>query len=111
MNTTLLPIRVQLSRKKGWKMPPNTIKVARPTKWGNPFKIGDNHPLHGWPMSRLETVELFADDIISSNPRVGFNVEEIEQLRGKNLACFCRIDEPCHAEILLWWANKRIKKS
>jgi hypothetical protein len=35
------PIRVQLSRKKGWKMPPNTIYVGRPTKWGNPYKVED----------------------------------------------------------------------
>ena len=34
------PIRVQLSRRKGWKMPPNTISVARPTVWGNRWKIG-----------------------------------------------------------------------
>lgn len=33
------PIRVQLRRTKGWRMPPNTIRVCRPTKWGNPFKV------------------------------------------------------------------------
>jgi hypothetical protein len=33
--------RVQLSRKKGWRMPPNTVSVARPGKWGNPFKVGE----------------------------------------------------------------------
>jgi hypothetical protein len=32
--------RVQLKRSKGFKMPPNAIYVGRPTKWGNPFRIG-----------------------------------------------------------------------
>lgn len=32
-----MPKRIQLSRRKGWKMPPNTIKVDRSTRWGNPF--------------------------------------------------------------------------
>jgi hypothetical protein len=38
------PHRVQLSRKKGWKMPPNTVRVARPGKWSNPFRIGGYFP-------------------------------------------------------------------
>jgi len=36
------PIRVQLSRKKGWRMPANTVKVDRTTKWGNPFNFRDS---------------------------------------------------------------------
>lgn len=33
------PQRVQLSRAKGWRIPENTVVVARPTKWGNPFNF------------------------------------------------------------------------
>lgn len=33
------PKRVQLSRANGWRMPPNTVNVARPTLWGNPFYV------------------------------------------------------------------------
>lgn len=40
------PIRVQLSRAKGWRKPPNTVVVARPSRWGNPFKV-EREP--GWP--------------------------------------------------------------
>jgi Domain of unknown function (DUF4326) len=47
------PIRVQLSRKKGWRMPANTVNVARPSKWGNPFVVGT----HG---TRAECVKAFA---------------------------------------------------
>ena len=35
------PIRVQLRRTKGWRMPVNTVTVARPTKWGNPFMVNE----------------------------------------------------------------------
>jgi hypothetical protein len=27
-------------------------------------------------------------------------------LRGKNLACWCKLDAPCHADVLLELANK-----
>lgn len=32
-----MPERIQLSRRKGWRLPPGAVSVARPTKWGNPF--------------------------------------------------------------------------
>jgi hypothetical protein len=31
------PERVQLTRVKGWRLPPGAVSVARPTRWGNPF--------------------------------------------------------------------------
>ena len=34
------PIRIQLSRRKGWRMPPLTVNVARPGRWGNPYRAG-----------------------------------------------------------------------
>jgi integrase len=46
------PLRIQLSRKKSWRMPPNTVKVDRSTKWGNPFIVG----VHG---TREYCVKLF----------------------------------------------------
>lgn len=91
------PVRVQLSRKKGWRMPPNTVKVARPTKWGNPFQVSE----HGL----ITAINRFKDDICHPNSRLGFSLADIEQLRGKNLACFCPLDQPCHADILLEIAN------
>ena len=39
------PIRVQLRRTKGWKMPENTVKADRTTKWGNPFIPGKEVPV------------------------------------------------------------------
>ena len=87
--------RIQLRRIKGWRMPANTVKVARPTKWGNPFRIGVNgnreevlHKYRTWVMQKLAEQPDF-----------------LAPLRGKNLACFCKMTEPCHADILLELAN------
>lgn len=52
------PTRVQLSRAKGWRMPPNTVKVDRSTRWGNPWTPGDPGTVHlrgrgGWVVHKL----------------------------------------------------------
>lgn len=93
------PIRVQLSRKKGWRMPPNTVKVTRPGKWGNPFDV----PRCGTAAECVEQYRKMVDGNRWTHP----NRREIqEQLRGKNLACFCKLDAPCHADVLLEIANE-----
>jgi hypothetical protein len=89
-----MPQRVQRKREKGWKMPLNTVYVGRPTKWGNPFRVG-------LVANALEAVELFAALPFSEN-----RLAEIRrELRGKNLACWCPLDQPCHADVLLRLAN------
>ena len=42
----MAPVRVQLKRAKGWRMPPGTVKVDRTTKWGNPFNFKAS--IHCW---------------------------------------------------------------
>lgn len=94
-----MPERIQLSRRKGWRMPENTVSVARPGKWGNPFKIGDDVAgLEGEPMDAQDAVHHFALFHASTLP--------VHELRGKNLACWCPLDQPCHADVLLELANK-----
>lgn len=46
------PVRVQLSRARGWRKPENTVVVARPSKFGNPFRLRDE--THGLVRYRLE---------------------------------------------------------
>jgi hypothetical protein len=92
-----MPERVQLSRAKGWRKPENTVVVARPSKWGNPSRVG------GSAKDRGEAVALFATHAVGVPP---FTAEHIrEQLVGKNLACWCPLDGPCHADLLLDIAN------
>lgn len=87
------PIRIQRKRTKGWRMPVNTIYVGRPTRWGNPFVVGE----HG---NAQECVDLFAR--IQENMR-GSMIRR--DLKGKNLACWCPLNQPCHADVLLKIAN------
>lgn len=100
-----MPERVQRRRTRGWRMPKGTVYVGRGSKWGNPYRVGDragDHPLEyalaayrEWVMQRLR-----------ENPKF------LVPLRGKDLACWCRVaDEEgnqvgCHADILLDLANK-----
>lgn len=112
------PIRIQLSRKKGWRKPLNTVVVARPTKWGNPFKVADAIEV-GWAKdgagARHVVVECFRSWIGGSDrywtgPKGEASraamLAAMPELRGKHLACWCRIDQPCHADVLLEIANR-----
>lgn len=101
--------RVQLSRKAGWRMPPNTVSVARPGKWGNPFKVGDRvqaDPTQPVAVcfSQAEAVEAFRQ-LMNQPAMAGFRGDVRSNLRGKNLACWCRPGTPCHADVLLEIAN------
>lgn len=115
MDKDAAPHRVQLSRKRGWRMPENTVKVTRGRgmKWGNPFIVGRYK-------TAAQAVRQYR--AIVTNPMVFFEGEadpskteqvlamaqvvgHIEDLRGKNLACWCALDQPCHADVLLELAN------
>jgi hypothetical protein len=85
-------------------MPPNTIYVGRPTLWGNRYQIGTwSNTLGRAVKTHEEAVRLYRDVIWSPPHMVAY---AREQLRGKNLACWCRLDQPCHADVLLEIANK-----
>ena len=77
-------------------MPKDGIYVGRPTKWGNPFKISA-------AVSRAKAVARYEDRLrkMPAKQRGPF----LEPLRGKSLGCWCPLDEPCHADVLLKWAN------
>lgn len=109
-----MPERIQLSRKKGWRMPPNTVKVSRPGRWGNPFRIGDT--VHKGPAysgrnfvvrDATQAVELYREWLWTQKR----SEDMILELRGKNLACWCKPGEPCHADVLLELANSETPAS
>lgn len=100
------PIRVQLSRKKGWRMPPNTVKVCRPGKWGNPWRVGEWSSTLQRNMTADDAVKRYSETL--RNTEGGWPMlrrSELNDLRGKNLACWCPIGSPCHADVLLEIAN------
>jgi hypothetical protein len=107
------PQRVQLRRTPGYRKPAGAIVVARPGRWGNPFRIGEQHPFAGRPMTRDDTIQLFrswmTDVVLAAEPFLDNpDRDSIEVLRGHDLACWCPLDEPCHADVLLELANRPV---
>lgn len=102
-----MPKRIQMSRQKPWRRDnPNAVIVARPTIWGNRFAVGDsyltNNSGNGKVRDRAQSVELF-------RARQLPYMTDVCQLRGKDLACWCPLDQPCHADALLEAANRSIE--
>ena len=102
MHVVVMPIRVQRKRTKGWRKPENTRCVTRPGKFGNPFgtarkfrdwmeRLTDGHPSPPLDSAEAKHMKRIAD--------------EIDELKGSNLACYCGLDADCHADVLLEYAN------
>lgn len=103
------PARIQRSRKKGWRMPDGVVYVGRPTRFGNPFRIGTPGPDDCMVCGdAAEAVEKFRSELVTfGGGFVGVTVDDIRrELRGKHLACWCALDQPCHADVLLELANQ-----
>lgn len=122
------PLRIQLSRKKGWRMPPNTVSVARPGRHGNPFRVGQ-HVCSGREggyrqepiRTNADAVRAFSEMLALPKRNYPGNDQLRADLRGKNLACWCRLCErhrdgkpldeacadcaPCHVDPLGQLAN------
>ena len=102
---SLRPTRVQRKRTKGWRMPPNTVYVGRPTKWGNPFRAGyENIMLPGRLVADKRHAWRLFQAHAPLSPKLVLSAKA--ELRGKNLACYCQLDQPCHADVLLEIANE-----
>jgi hypothetical protein len=131
------PQRVQRSRKKGFKTPPNTKYVGRPSDWANPYQIRYDKADNQWvvfderefPMrkvnenkvNKFESKEAAHEFAVDSFGREYFGYkhgdtitdyyfamamyDSVQELKGKNLSCWCSEDLPCHADVLLEVAN------
>ena len=94
------PRRIQRKRTRGWKMPPNTVYVGRPTSWGNPWIVGNGYDAAAVvELYRMWLVGIYNATALPPTP-------DLRPLRGKHLACWCRIGNPCHADVLLELANR-----
>lgn len=129
-----MPERVQLRRTKGWRKPEGAIVVARPTRWGNPFRVSHGS-VYGpsWQVARQSWRPVRPDgewSVYSTHAPASAAVEhavelfrmllkvrgrdEPERLRewlaplvGHDLCCWCLVGEPCHADVLLESARLR----
>jgi hypothetical protein len=128
----MAPKRVQLRRTKGWRLPPNTVVVARPSIYGNPFRVIDEptktprYSVHYVPNPNVDTgsgrrvdefdtradalafaVEMYREWATAGRNhylRVQYFIDQ-HGLAGRDLACWCPLDQPCHADVLLELAN------
>ena len=100
------PQRVRLRRTQGFRLPPDTVVVSRPSRWGNPFRAARNaeeRAREGFVADRATAVACH-DEWLTTQARHLWP-EIREKLGGKNLACWCPLDGPCHADTLLRIAN------
>ena len=105
-----MPERILIRRKSGWRLPPNSISVARPHRFGNPFAWREGVEIGGEMWAKGAAVELFRNwlrypEAYPNKPNPPTIEEIVDKLRGKNLGCFCKPGEPCHADVLLALAN------
>jgi len=127
--------RIQRERTKGWRMPEGAVYVGRPSLWGNPWRPFDAHAQSGFDPNMTArdkaayAVRLYLDelqhwglltdyDYVVSDARLAAVSKAIEAtsamnmaeyaaiaLRGRDLVCWCRLDQPCHADVLLELAS------
>ena len=108
-------------------MPENTVYVGRGSKWGNPFEVVKKKGMCGpaivdyWVVKFAMcliggkfAVKAFAIKFaisefkkwaIGKHDLSGIKPLDVSELKGKDLACWCRLDMPCHADVLLELAN------
>lgn len=95
------PVRIQRSRQHKMVSPNGLpiVYVGRPSKWGNPYQW--------YKCGKEEATRIFGDELEAGDMGVKITIKEIkEELKGKNLACWCKLSEKCHGDILLKIANE-----
>jgi Domain of unknown function (DUF4326) len=100
--------RIQRRRTRGWRMPTGAVYVGRGSQWGNPWRVGSTtwtidpgglinrqpHP----PLTDVQAVASFRNSVLADPERIAYIRAE---LAGRDLACWCPLDQPCHADVLL----------
>lgn len=110
-----MPKRVQMTRNRPWRAEnPDAVVVARPGAFGNPFTLSDAAEA-GFRDPREAAVSAFRDWLAGDPWACGVLDDQearrqailsrLPELRGRDLACWCPPDQPCHADVLLDLAN------
>lgn len=92
------PQRVHRRRSKGWKKPEGAVYVGRGSKWGNPYDVAK--------YGRDGAVILYRNDLANSWAGADIYDRIRAELAGKDLMCWCSLDQKCHADVLLELANE-----
>jgi len=96
------PKRIQRRRTKGWKKPEGAVYVGRGSAFGNEYVVGDK----GVPDKSAAVEKLKAWIYGDSFGAIYTRGKAQAELRGKDLMCWCPLDQPCHADVLLEIANR-----
>ena len=120
-----MPVRIQRSRKKGYKQPENTKYVGRGTYWGNPFKIGEAYKNRAWIACMFEPCDWYELKIRVQGGIISDTIDgclwfyrihlktlqrmypddfknKLDALRKYDyLSCFCPLTERCHVDVIL----------
>lgn len=119
----MMPKRIQMSRQHPWRAEhPDAVIVARPSRWGNPYRpvyhdgrgwvptddngmeYGGYGPFGSKEAAMQDCVRLFYELEIGCGLLADRGCDPAE-LRGRDVACWCRLDALCHGDVLLRWAN------
>lgn len=121
---TLNPVRVQRQHTKGWRMPDNAVYVGPSSIWESPYFIEREGKitwhLYGFGVyltsftsrtgmeARAEAVSRLQK--LMDKDRAPWDEKMIRaELAGKNLVCWCPLDQSCHGDLLLEIANQTDK--
>lgn len=87
-------------------MPDGCVSCTRGGKWGNPHPVGKFCLVCGESHTRAESIAAFRRDLHDPAKPLGYGPDDVRsELRGKDLACWCKLDCACHADVLLEIAN------
>lgn len=127
-----MPNRIQRKRTKGWRMPKGVVYVGRGSRFGNPFRIHNGHTSIGpmWHIAVNTWKHIPSDQCVYAyitssgtlkpsavvslyrNMLAVREMDDPDRLRewlsplvGRDLACWCPLDQACHADVLLEIAN------
>lgn len=98
--------RIQRSRARGWRLPDNAVCITRPGPWGNPFVVGVDGPaaecvrLYRMLLGGYVCWSAQAPVLEQRAARTHF-FQHWRELVGRDLACWCRLSQPCHGDVLI----------
>ena len=114
--------RVQLSRRAGWRKPPDVVVVSRPTPYGNPFTVAEALA-HGHASTMVQARQVCVTayrtwvetgtqlwPVPDADARRARLLRLIPELTGRRVACWCALDVPCHGDVLLALANPKLDR-
>lgn len=118
-STSTTPRRIQRRRTRGWSLagattnPLGAVIVSRPSRFGNPCRISTMDEM-GYVDPHAAAAEKFRAWLTGDRADAPTDEADLRRdriltalhlLRGRDLACTCRPDQPCHADTLLLRAN------